>query len=109
MPLEVNGTGLSAQEFRDALLLRYGTTPPDLPHRCDGCGACFSVEHALQCKKGGLVTARHNELRDELGSLAAMAFTPKAVCNEPMIHTGYVAEGIKVLSPLHWSSVREGT
>jgi hypothetical protein len=37
LPLTVNGTELSAQEFRDALLLLYARCPPDLPIRCDGC------------------------------------------------------------------------
>jgi hypothetical protein len=31
LPLTVNGTELSAQEFRDALLLWYARCPPDLP------------------------------------------------------------------------------
>jgi hypothetical protein len=35
-PSTVNGTELSRQEFRDALLMLYGITPPDLPKRCDG-------------------------------------------------------------------------
>eukprot|EP00731_Ephydatia_muelleri_P028830 Em0020g474a len=33
----------------------------DVPVTCDGCGATFSYKHALDCKKGGLVTRRHNE------------------------------------------------
>ena len=35
-PSTVNGTELSAQEFRDSLLLRYARTPADLPTHCDG-------------------------------------------------------------------------
>ena len=31
LPTTVNGTQLSAQEFRDALFLRYAIPPPDLP------------------------------------------------------------------------------
>ena len=30
-PTTVNRMELSAQEFRDALLMHYGCTPPDLP------------------------------------------------------------------------------
>ena len=52
-PELLNGTDLSAEEFRDNLRLRYGQQPSNLPRRCDGCGARFSVEHALSCKKGG--------------------------------------------------------
>ena len=46
-PSTVNGTGLGAQEWRDALFLWYGLDPPDLPHYCDGCNATFPIYHAL--------------------------------------------------------------
>ena len=60
----MNGTELRAQEWRDALFLRYGLEPPDLSTHCDGCQAKFSISHALDCKNGGLVIARHNDLCD---------------------------------------------
>jgi hypothetical protein len=75
LPSTVNGTELSAQEFRDALLLRYARCPPDLPIQCNGCQQKFSVRHALECKRGGLVISRHNEIRDELSDLASKAFS----------------------------------
>ena len=59
LPSTVNGTELRAQEWRDALFLRYGLEPPDLPKYCDRCKARFSISHALDCKKGGLVMERH--------------------------------------------------
>jgi hypothetical protein len=62
LPSTVNGTELSAQEFRDALLMQYGITPSDLPATCDGCEASFTLQHALSCKKGGLVIFRYNEI-----------------------------------------------
>jgi hypothetical protein len=92
LPPTANGTELSAQEFRDALLLRYARCPPDLLIQCDGCQQKFSVHHALECKRGGLVISRHNEIRDELSGLASKAFPPSAVCNEPRIHTSCAAE-----------------
>jgi hypothetical protein len=36
-----------------------------------------------QCKKGGIVICHHNEIKDELVALAAKAFTPSAVHDEP--------------------------
>ena len=36
---------------------------------CDGCGAPFSIEHALDCCFGGLVTRRYNEVWDVFGDL----------------------------------------
>jgi hypothetical protein len=86
MPSTVNGTVLSAQEYRDAFLLRYGRCPGDLQPHCDGCGQKFSVRHALECKTGGNVISRHNEIRDEVADLASKAIVPSAVRNEPLIH-----------------------
>ena len=84
-PTSAGQTLLSALEFRDGLCMRYGIEPPGLPSFCDGCGAPFSKEHAVQCRKGGLVIQRHNEIRDELGALCAAAFSASKVRNEPFI------------------------
>ena len=81
----VNGTELGPQEWRDALFLRYGLEPPELTKYCDGCQALFLISHALDCKKGGLVTARHNEFRDRVEDLAGKAFTPSHVRDDPLI------------------------
>jgi hypothetical protein len=54
LPSNINGTKLSAQEFRDAIHIRYGITLPDLPEVCDGCDASFTLQHALGCKKVAL-------------------------------------------------------
>jgi hypothetical protein len=55
-------------------------------HHCDGYGAKLSVLHGLACKKGGLVTSRHNEIRDELSNRASKAFIPSTVRDEPKIY-----------------------
>jgi hypothetical protein len=62
LPSTFNGMELLAQEFRDALLLRYARCPPDLLIQCDGCQQNFSVRHGLECKCSGLVISRHNEI-----------------------------------------------
>ncbi len=86
-PSIVNGTELSPQEFRDNLHLRYGRTPGDLPERCDGCNAPFTVQHSLDCKKGGLIILRHNEISGEVMEWASKALSPSAVVRvEPLIH-----------------------
>ena len=54
-----------------------------MPATCDGCGAAFSYEHALDCKKGGLITRRHNEVRDTLGDLSSIIH--KDIIREPVI------------------------
>ena len=80
-----NGIELGVQEWRYSLLLQYGLDPPDLPHYCNVCNTTFSIFRALDCKWGGLVTARHNELRDRVADLAGKAFTPTHVRYNPLI------------------------
>ena len=46
------------------------------------------LSHSLDCKKGGLVTAHHNELRNGVADLASRAFTPTHVRNDPLIYQG---------------------
>ena len=52
--------------FRDAVCLRYGLVclaPPHLPMECI-CGSSFTVDHAMNCKRGGFIFLCHNELHD---------------------------------------------
>ena len=62
-PTLINGLFLSKDEWRDRMRRRYGLGLVYLPPCCDGCGSKFSIEHALACKKGGLVVGRHSEVR----------------------------------------------
>eukprot|EP00978_Attheya_sp_CCMP212_P005533 scaffold12431_cov57-Attheya_sp.AAC.8 len=92
-PSTVNGTELSAEEFRDATHLRYGQVPPNFPTTCNGCSCNnFSVQHALSCKVGGLVISRHDEIKDELGQLAGKVLKPSAIRDEPLINNGRKVE-----------------
>ena len=84
IPHRLNGTELSADEFRDGLYLRYGLQPRRLPTHCDGCGDPFSVAHAMSCKVGGLIHGRHNDLRDEWAHHCDRAFPGRPV-SEPSI------------------------
>jgi hypothetical protein len=99
MPSTLNGTERSAQEFRDALLLRHARIPGDLPSHCDGYGAKFDVCHALECKVGGLVILQHNEINEELCDLVSKVLAPSAVRVEPMIHSRRTAEETKAKEP----------
>ena len=68
IPLEEYGFCLNKGEFRDAVQLRYGKELKGLPSQCP-CGQKFDTTHALNCKKGGFVTIRHNNVRDYEASL----------------------------------------
>ncbi len=93
MPICLNGTELSADEFRDSLRLRLGLVPLGIPDRCDGCGQRFSLGHAMTCKKGGLVLLRHNDVAAEWHHLCAQALSPSAVSNKPLIHSSRGGNG----------------
>ena len=67
-PIEEHGFALHKGAFRDAVALRYGWEPANLPSHC-ACGVLFDSCHALTCSKGGLTIARHNEIRDLTASL----------------------------------------
>ena len=45
----------------------------------------MTVEHALKCKKGGLVSIRHDDVADEWRDLCGKATTPGHVEREPYI------------------------
>ena len=64
VPTQNNGFAMNSTLFRDALALRDGRNPANLATHCGAFGKEFTVCHALNCKKGGLVTLRHNELHD---------------------------------------------
>ena len=83
-PWEDEFFNLHADEFRDSVACRYGKTPPNLPAWCDGCGKPFDVNHALECKNGGLVYQRHNEMRDENCDLNKKAGFSQVIC-EPIV------------------------
>jgi len=84
LPKQDNFFSMSADEFRDALSLRYGRTPPKMPSSCDADGESFDLNHALNCPRGGLVYGRHNEIRDlncHLFELAGL----KQITSEPIL------------------------
>ena len=80
LPLSEHGFALHKRAFHDALALRYGWTPTEMPCTC-ACGNKFSMEHALSCAKGGFPSIQHNEIRN----LTATLLTEMChdVCIEP--------------------------
>ena len=68
LPLAEHGFNLHKREFRDALALRYNKPLRGLPSHCP-CGQKFTINHAMNCKRGGFVIIRHNNIRDYESSL----------------------------------------
>ena len=54
---------LNKREFRDAIRLRYDWSIPD-NQSVRVCGARFTTDHVMICKRGGYAIPRHDELRD---------------------------------------------
>ena len=71
LPLATCHFDLAPAQFRDGLVISYMCDSTDLPSKCDGCGASLTMQHALDCKVGGLVIQRHNEIRGCIGDIAA--------------------------------------
>ena len=93
LPLEKHNFNLNKGEFRDALALRYGKHLDDLPAVC-ACGSAFDPVHAMNCKKGGLVIVRHNNIRDYEAKLLSLVckdveIEPKlqSISNEQFSHS----------------------
>ena len=82
------------QEYRDNLCLRYDLPIQNLPVKCEGCGKINSKEHSLNCRLGGLIIGRHNEIRDELSYLTRIAFT--GVRDGPLISSTNLQSSIEM-------------
>ena len=62
-PTYNNGFSMTPDVFRDAVALWYARIPHHIKSLYYGCEEEFTIPHALDCKKGGLV-ASHKDFRD---------------------------------------------
>eukprot|EP00957_Ditylum_brightwellii_P196714 14988223-Ditylum_brightwellii.AAC.1 len=49
------------------------------------CGTCVNHRISLLI---GLITAQHDELRDEVSVIGTQAYSQSAICDKPQINTG---------------------
>ena len=78
LPLERYKFYLDKRTFWDNIRIRYNLPLPKMPEKCV-CSASYDVEHALNCKKGGFISNRHNEVRNLTASIL------QEVCNDVQI------------------------
>ena len=83
IPIATENFDLSEVDFRVALSVRYNKNLIASSTFCGDCQSPFTLRHALACKKDGLLTLRHNEIRDAVGDLASLVW--KDVHREPVI------------------------
>ena len=86
LPLQSAGYTLNKQQFRDAIYMRYGWKIPGTPLYC-GCGGKNDLDHILNCKVGGYVAMRHNNIRDLEATLL------KEVCKDVRVEPDLLPVG----------------
>jgi len=84
LPIVEHGFALGEGEFHDALCLRFGWQPVNLPQTCV-CGETFNVEHAFTCPYGGFPSICLDEVRDLTASLLSEVCSDVGV--EPALQT----------------------
>ena len=53
---------LVPRNFHDTPAIQYHKPLVNLPPKCDGCDALFSLAHFLICRRHGLVVQHHSEI-----------------------------------------------
>ena len=62
IPIQEHGFALAKFEFRDALRIRYNKQLQGMRSKCP-CGQKYNLNHDVNCKRGGFVVMRHNNVR----------------------------------------------
>ena len=73
LPIKEHGFTLTKNEFRDAIHLCYNKTLKRMPGQCP-CGQNYDVTHAMNCKRGGFIIMRYNNVRDFEANLPKTTF-----------------------------------
>ena len=84
----VTGTLLSAIWFCGFYVLIITLTTHNLQTKYNSFLLTYCVHYTLSCINGGIVIARHNEIRDYTIHLARQEFSPNCVRGKPLINQG---------------------
>ena len=87
------GFALNKGQFRDARGLRCGRPLKGL-HAKRSFGKNYNVKHALNCKKGGFVTMRNNNLRDFEADMLSKIVNDVETKPELQLVTGEIIENL---------------
>ena len=63
LPIEEHGFTLTKNEFRGAIHLPYNKALEGMPSQCPY-GRNYEVIHSMNCKRGGFIRMRYNNVRD---------------------------------------------
>ena len=84
LPLEEHGFSLHKSAFKDAMALRYGWVPSQMPSHCIfNLWPVLHVQRALSCPRGGFPSIRHKSLQDLTASF--LKETCHGVATEPTL------------------------
>ena len=61
-PLKEYGFDLNKQQFWDGIRILYGWSLNNVPTTCVCCSK-YDFQHSMSCRKGGLVSIPHNNIR----------------------------------------------
>ena len=93
LPIEEHGFCLHKGAFKDALALRYGWSPSNIPLHCE-CRSALTIEHVLSCPRGGLPIVHHSEIRDGTASLLTEVYHDVSLELDLQPLTGEVIPGV---------------
>ena len=72
-PIKARGHYLSKKAFEDAIRIRMGLEPKEIPRIC-ACGQRNNLTHTQNCHRGGYINLRHDSIRDVIHKNASKAF-----------------------------------
>ena len=83
LPMKVMGQYLNKSEYQDAMRMRFGIKPENIPDFC-ACRKPFTVTHSQVCPKGGYIIMRHDKIKNYLFKKVSQIYKDTQI--EPKLH-----------------------